>query len=110
MSVRKPTVKDVKKIADSRTGWRSDQPDAYRQERKRFLSDLVKQTFTSKFLFELLERELERAKPLRQELADDELVLATAFIDTDFAKRNNLLAIGQFERNLAGAAAKQHGR
>ena len=57
----------------------------------------VEQPFGLQPLLQLLERELQRAEPLRLEVLADELIFALRLVDRDPSARDDAQAVGRLE-------------
>ncbi len=109
MDVGKPATDHVEEIADGGPGDGGDQADSLGKNGKRLFVVGIEQALFLEFAFQFLERGLERAETLGQEVVDDDLVLAGAFVDADVAVDQHFQPVGQVKLHLAGGAAEHDG-
>src|SRR3984957_13666630 len=80
-------------VANSRSSGRSDHADATRKNGQRFLAGLMEQNFFEQALFQLLERQLQRAQPHRIDVRDVNLIFAARVIDTERTADGNVQTV-----------------
>ena len=93
-------------VAQRRAVERRDDPDLARQRRQRPLARRVEEPFRLQLLLQLLERELQRAEPVRLHVLADDLVLALRLVDAEPAARDDVQAVLGLEPQVADRRAE----
>ena len=101
MRVRVAAAEHLDDVANRRAVERGDDADLAGQRRQRPFARRVEQPFVLQPLLQLIERELQRAEPVRLEMLADQLVLALRLVHRDAAARDDAQAVGRLELQIA---------
>ena len=102
-------LQNLDHIRDGGAARRGDDPDTPGEARHGTLAFGREETFGGKFLFELLEGQLQRAQSLRFEQFDQQLVFAAGFVDIDAAARQHGESVARLEFPEAVGGAEGYG-
>ena len=100
--VRMAAAQHLDDVAQRRAVERRHDADLARQRGQRPLARRVEEPFGLQLLLQLLERQLQRAEPVRLQVLADDLVLALRLVDAEPAARDDVQAVLGLE--LAGSA------
>ena len=86
-----------------------DEADPAGEKWQRPFPGLIEQTLTRQFLFQLLERDLERADPFGLQVVEHHLILATRLVDRQAPPDDHLEAFLQGKPKTLCPRPEQHG-
>ena len=98
---------DMNHVTDRRPGRGGDNADLPRDLRELLFARLIEQTFFCQLFLELFKRLLESTQSFGFHRLDDDLVIATRFIDRDPSEQQYLITVFRRELHARTLAAKQ---
>ena len=99
---------DVEDVADGGAGRAGDDGDALRQHRDRLLARGIEEAFIGELLFELLERQLQRAEAGRLDGDGVELELALLLVERQASADDELQSVLDAEAEEARVRGEEH--
>jgi hypothetical protein len=107
--VGKAPVQDAQEIVHCRAAGAGHEGDAPRKVRQLALASRVEESLGGELLLELLEGDLQRARPDGLDGVADELVLALRLVDVEVSARDQRLPVARLELETARLVAEEHG-
>ena len=112
LDARVAAVQHLEKVADRRSGRRSDQANAPWEARQRTLSSGIKKSLRRQLLLQRFELCLQRALSTPLDQAHNHLILPARFVNGDYSKGLHALAVRELQsvQSRCGTAEKHTGK